>query len=299
MGTMRPGSVRNVREFLREVFTEFQRDNAVALGAALAYYTIFSLAPLLVLAIGVAGIVLGRSTAQAEILLRVRQEVGPNVAGAIEGMILQLASPKSGALATVTSLVTMVFGASGAFGQLQGALNTIWDAPAGPTRGWRKLLRRRLSAFGMILVIGLLLVASMLLTAWLTAAHHLISARLPIFSATLPFVEFSLSLALVTVLFAAIFKFLPDVEIEWRDVWLGAAVTALLFSAGKSLIGLYLGRAGVGSIYGAAGSLVVLLLWVYYSAQIFLLGAEFTEVHTRRRGSRADSRPPARASRAP
>lgn len=278
--------------FLGEVFGEYQRDNALALGAALAYYTIFSLAPLLVLVIAVAGIALGRSTAQAEILTRVQQEVGPNVAQAIEGMILQLASPKSGILATVTSLVTMVFGASGAFGQLQGALNTIWSAPPRYDTGWKNMLRRRLSAFGMILVIGFLLLVSMLLTAVLSGVHRLIAERLPVFALVLPYLNFAVSFALVTALFAAIFKILPDVRIEWRDVWLGAAVTALLFTVGKSLIGLYLGRAGVASIYGAAGSLIVLLLWIYYSAQIFFLGAEFTEVYSRRYGSRgADAAP--------
>jgi membrane protein len=278
--------MRELRALLREVFSEFQRDNAVALGAALAYYTIFSLAPLLVLVIAVAGLALGRSTAQDEILTRVRQEVGPNVAQAIEGMILQLASPKSGLLATVTSLVTMVIGASGAFGQLQGALNTIWSAPPRYESGWKNLLRRRLSAFGMIFVIGFLLLVSMLLTALLNGVHRLIAESLPVFSLFLPYLEFTLSFALVTALFAAIFKILPDVRIEWRDVWPGAAVTALLFSVGKWLIGAYLGRAGVGSIYGAAGSLIVLLLWIYYSAQIFFLGAEFTEVYSRRYGSR-------------
>lgn len=272
--------------FLREVVDEWQHDNALALGAALAYYTIFALAPMLVLVIAIAGLVLGRTEAQYEIVSRVHDEVGPNVAKVIEGMIAQLTSPKSGVVATLTSLVTMVFGATGVFGQLQTALNQIWSAPRRKGGGVRRMLRRRLSAFGLILLIGFLLLLSIVLTAVIAGAHHLLEEYLPSVAGLLPSANLLVSAVLMTLLFAAIYKVLPDVKIRWQDVWLGAGLTAILFLVGKSAIGLYLSRASVASVYGAAGSLVVLLLWIYFSAQIFFLGAEFTEVYSRRYGSR-------------
>jgi membrane protein len=281
--------MKELWSFLRETFSEWSKDNCLSLGAALAYYTMFSMAPLLVLIIAIAGLALGRTAAQGEIVARVQQEVGPNIAQMVEGMITQLTSPRSGLVATVTSLVTMVFGASGVFGQLQSSLNLIWSAPPRHASTVRNILRRRLSTFGMILVIGFLLLLSMVVTALISAVYQRIVEQLPLLGGFLPAINFFVSFALVTTLFAAIFKVLPDVRIEWRDVWLGAAVTALLFTVGKALIGMYLGRAGVGSVYGAAGSLVVLLLWIYYSAQIFFIGAEFTEVYSRRYGSRENA----------
>lgn len=274
-------------EFLRETMQEWSKDNCLSLGAALAYYTIFSVAPLLVLVIAIAGLALGRSAAQGEIVARVHAEAGANIAQMVEGMITQLASPKSGIVATATSLFTIAFGASGVFGQLQTALNQIWSAPPRHDSGWRNMLRRRASAFGMILVIGFLLLLSVVASTVLSGLSEWLDAHLPVASRLLPLANDGVSFGIVTLLFAAIFKVLPDARIEWRDVWLGAAITALLFTFGKSLIGMYLGRAGVGSVYGAAGSLVVMLLWIYYSAQIFFLGAEFTEVYSRRYGTRA------------
>lgn len=275
-----------LKAFLRETLQEWSRDNCLALGAALAYYTIFSIAPLLILVIAIAGLVLGRSEAQSEIVARVQAEAGASIAEMVHSMIEQLASPKSGLIATATSLVTIVFGASGVFGQLQTALNQIWSAPPRYDSGWRNMLRRRASAFGMILVIGFLLLLSVVASAVLSGLSGWLDAHLPVASRFLPVVNFGVSLGLATLLFAAVLKVLPDARIEWRDVWFGAAVTALLFTVGKALIGIYLGRAGVGSVYGAAGSLVVMLLWIYYSAQIFFLGAELTEVYSRRYGTR-------------
>jgi membrane protein len=291
-----PAWLREIWSFLRETFSEWSKDNCLSLGAALAYYTVFSVAPLLVLVIAIAGLVLGRSAAQGEIVARVHAEVGPNIAQMLESMIAQLTAPRAGLVATVTSLVTMIFGASGVFGQLQSSLNQIWSAPPRHANALRNVLRRRASAFGMILVIGFLLLLSMIVTAVISAVYARIVELLPLLGGFLPLLNFMVSFLLITALFAAIFKVLPDVRIEWRDVWLGAAVTALLFSVGKSLIGMYLGRAGVGSVYGAAGSLVVLLLWIYYSAQIFLIGAEFTEVYSRRYGSREGHARPAHAA---
>jgi membrane protein len=273
--------------FLREVVAEWQQDRALSLGAALAYYTLFALAPLLVLVIAVAGLVLGRAAAQGEIVTQIGSLMGPDGAKVIEGMIVQASRPASGVVATLASLGTMLLGASGVFGQLQVALNQIFGETHGRRgRGVRAAVRQRLAYFGMILGIGFLLLVSLVVSAALAAVRDLTAAHLPLAARVLPPLNLGLSLVVVSGLFALIYKVLPDVELTWRDVWLGAVVTALLFTAGKGLIGFYLGRAGVTSVYGAAGSLVLVLLWIYYSAQILLLGAEFTEVYSRRYGSR-------------
>ncbi len=275
-----------VSAFLREVVQEWSNDNALTLGAALAYYTIFSLAPLLVLAIAVAGLAFGRAAAQGEIVTQIQGVLGPSGAELIESMIERASEPASGVLATVISLVTMFFGASGVFGQLQGSLNQIWGADTARRKGVRGQLQRRAASFSMILGIGFLLLVSLALSALISGLHRFIDEYLTVPSELLSLTNLALSFLIVTALFAMIFKLLPDARIEWRDVWLGAAVTALLFTIGKSLIGIYLGRAGVTSVYGAAGSLVLVLLWVYYSSQLLFLGAEFTEVYSRRYGSR-------------
>jgi membrane protein len=272
--------------FLKEVFQEFSNDNALTLGAALAYYTVFSMAPLLVLVIAVAGLVFGRAAAQGEIVAQVQGVLGAAGAETIESMIERASQPASGIVATLISVATMIFGASGVFGQLQGSLNQIWGAETVRRTGVRGQVQRRLLAFSMILGTGFLLLVSLALSAVLAGVHRMLSELFPVLSEFLPLANFLLSFAIVTALFAMIFKLLPDARIEWRDVLLGAAVTALLFTIGKSLIGIYLGRAGVTSVYGAAGSLVLILLWVYYSSQLLFLGAEFTEVYSRRYGSR-------------
>ncbi|TMA54618.1 MAG: YihY/virulence factor BrkB family protein [Deltaproteobacteria bacterium] len=274
--------------FLREVLAEWQRDRALVLGAALAYYTLFALAPLLVLVIAVAGLALGRAAAQGEIVAQIEGLMGPDGAKMIEGMIVRASRPASGVVATLVSLGTMLLGASGVFGQLQAALDQIFGAEASARRGGgvRAAVRQRLAYVGMILGIGFLLLVSLVLSAALAAVHDLLAARLPVAARVLPPLSFGLSFVVVSGLFALVYKVLPAVDLDWRDVWLGAACTAILFTAGKSLIGIYLGRAGATSVYGAAGSLVLVLLWIYYSAQILLLGAEFTEVYSRRWGSR-------------
>jgi membrane protein len=274
--------------FLREVFNEWSKDDALSLGAALAYYTIFSMAPLLVLVIAIAGLAFGRKAAQGEIVAQIQDTIGPAAAQTIEGMLARASHPASGLVATVVSLATMAFGASGVFGQLQSALNRIWDVDRSKGGGIRGQLKKRATAFGMILGIGFLLLLSVAASAAISGIHALLAERAPILGQVLPLVNFGLSFAMIAVLFAMVLKLLPEVRIEWRDVWLGALVTSLLFSIGKALIGVYLGRAGVTSVYGAAGSLVLLLLWIYYSAQLFLLGAEFTEVYSRRYGSRKE-----------
>jgi membrane protein len=278
--------LKTVSAFAREVFDEWSKDDALSLGAALAYYTIFSMAPLLVLVIAIAGLAFGRQAAQGQIVGQIQDAIGPAGAQLIEGMIARASQPSSGVIATVASLVTMFFGASGAFGQLQSSLNKIWGVHGKRGGGIRGQLRRRVSAFAMILGIAVLLLLSLAASAALSFVHGLLAERLPILSKVLPAANFALSFAVITALFAMVLKMLPDVRIEWGDVWLGAAVTALLFTIGKAGIALYLGRAGVTSVYGAAGSLVLVLLWIYYSSQLLFLGAEFTEVYSRRFGSR-------------
>ncbi len=272
--------------FLREVATEWSKDNALSLGAALAYYTLFSLAPLLLLIIAIVGLAFGRAAAQGEIVTRVGGAVGPEAATVIEGMIRSASVPASGVIATVISLVTMFFGASGVFGQLQSSLNQIWGVTAGRRRGVRGMVRQRVASFSLILAIGFLLFLSLLASTVLAAVREILAEHLPVLAGILPPLNFLVSFLMISALFALIFKVLPDARMRWWDVWPGAAVTALLFTVGKSLIGIYLGRKGSTSVYGAAASLVVLLLWVYYSAQILLIGAEFTEVYSRRYGSR-------------
>ena len=275
-----------ITAFLREVAKEWSDDNALTLGAALAYYTIFSLAPLLVLVLAIAGLVFGRAAAQGELVAQIQGAVGPAGAELIESMIEHASKPSSGLVATVISLVTMFFGASGVFGQLQGSLNQIWGATTVRRTGVMGQLQRRAASFSMILAIGFLLLVSLAISALISGLHGFIDQYLTVPSEVLSLTNTAVSFLIVTALFAMIFKLLPDARIEWRDVWLGALVTALLFTVGKSAIGIYLGRAGVASVYGAAGSLVLVLLWVYYSAQLLFIGAEFTEVYSRRFGSR-------------
>jgi membrane protein len=279
---------RGVLAFLREVIDEWQRDAALTLGAALAYYTLFAMAPLLVLVIAVAGLALGRAAAQGEIVAQIGHLMGPDGARAIEEMIVRASAPASGITASLVSVGTMTIGATGVFGQLQSSLNQIFGALPS-TRGWFSgVILQRLSQLGMIVAIGFLLLVSLVLSAVVAALHDMLQTQVPALAAVLPTLNFVLSFVVVTGLFAMIYKVLPDVRLAWWDVWLGAVVTALLFTVGKSLIGFWLGRAGTTSVYGAAGSLVLVLLWIYYSAQILFLGAEYTEVYSRRYGSRPD-----------
>ena len=282
--------MRGLRDFLGEIVAEWQRDDALSMGAALAYYAIFSMAPLIILIIAFAGLVLGEKAAEGELVGQIGGVVGQAGAQTIQDMVARVSSPKAGVVASVVSVVTITLGATGVFGQLQHALNRIWEAPPPKRSGLMAQVWKRLVAFGMILGIGFLLLASLAASAALAAVHGVLVEYLPVLGPTLPTLNFLLSFAIVTSLFALVYKVLPEVDLRWRDIWPGAAVTALLFTIGKTLIGLYLGRAGATSVYGAAGSFVLLLLWVYYSAQILFVGAEFTEVYSRRYGSRRASR---------
>jgi membrane protein len=278
---------RGFWELAKNTWAEFNEDKVPRLGAALAYYTIFSLAPLLIIVIAVAGLVFGQGQAQDALLGQLRGLLGSQGAEMIQTMIDSTRRPAAGLFATVFGLGTLVLGAIGAFNQLQDALNTIWEVKPKPDRRLVDKIRDRLLSFSMVLVVGFLLMVSLALSAVLSAAGAFMTAQLPFVAQwLLSLLNFAISFGVITLLFALMFKYMPDAKIAWRDVWIGAAITALLFTLGKSLIGLYLGRATAGAAYGAAGALVILLLWIYYSAQIFLLGAEFTQVYAGRYGQR-------------
>ena len=269
---------------LKETGSRWLEDNAPRLGAALAYYIIFSLAPLLITIIAVAGLVFGPQAAQGQLHGQIEQLVGEEGAKAIEAMVAGASETGSGVLASVLGIAMLLLGAAGLFGELQGALNTIWGVRPKPGRGVLGLLRDRFLSFSMVLGTTFLLLVSLVVSAALAALGSLFGEWQTAVVGQV--VNQVISLGVVTLLFAMIYRFLPDVKIAWRDVWLGAVITAVLFTVGKYLIGLYLGRTSTASAFGAAGSLAVLLIWLYYSAQIFLFGAEFTKVHANRFGSR-------------
>jgi len=262
-------------------------DFAPSMGAALAYYTIFSLAPMLVIVIAIAGFFFGREAAQGEIVTQLHGLVGPTGASAVEALIKSASAPGRGIIAATIGVVTLMIGATAVFSELQSALDRIWKVPPKSKSGLRNLVFKRLLSFGMVLGLGFMLLVSLVLSAALAAFAKWWSGMLGGWTVVLEALNFLVSFGVITGLFAMIYKFMPTVTIPWRDVWVGAVVTALLFTIGKSAIGIYLGRTDMASGFGAAGSLVVLLAWIYYSAQIFLLGAEFTWVFSQMHGSRA------------
>jgi membrane protein len=277
---------KEVISVLKETFSEWMNDQAPTLGAALAYYTVFSLAPLLVISISIAGLAFGKEAAEGQTFDQLRGLLGEESGRAMQ-VIVQNASqqPGTGVLATIVGFAALLFGASGVFGQLQTSLNAIWGVQPKPGRGFLGIVRDRILSFGFILVVGFLLLVSLLLTAAISFAGQRFGEMIVGMEAVVQLLNTILSLAVITLLFAMMFKFLPDAKIAWRDVWIGAFITALLFTIGKFALGFYLGRSGAASSYGAAGSLIVLLLWVYYSSQIVFLGAELTQVYANRFGS--------------
>jgi membrane protein len=269
-----------------ETLSEWYEDRAPRLGAALAYYMVFALAPGLIFIISVAALVLGEEQARSQIIAEIRDLVGSNTAEALQATIDSVHRTGGGLLPTSLGIVTLLFGLWGVFGELQDALNTIWGVTTKPGRGVLVIIKERFWSFAMVVGVGFLLLVSLALSAWIAAMGTFVGGALSVPAALLETINAVFSTVVIALMFAMIFKLLPDVTIAWSNVWLGATVTALLFTAGKSLIGLYLGRTAVGSAYGAAGSLVVILIWIYYSAQILFFGAEFTKVYTRRTGTR-------------
>jgi membrane protein len=271
---------------LKQTASEWMEDDAPTLGAALAYYTVFSLAPLMTIAIAMAGFFFGKEAAQGQIFDELRVLLGEEGGKAVEEMVQSAnAHPTAGVVATIISVVMLLVGASGVFGQLQASLNTIWGVKPKPGRGLLGIIQDRLLSFGFTLVVGFLLLVSLLLTAGIALVADWVGGLMPGSETIAQMLNILFSLAMIALLFAMIFKFLPDAKIAWRDVWIGAFLTAVLFTIGKFALGIYLGKSGVVSSYGAAGSLIVLLLWVYYSSQILFFGAEFTQVYANRFGS--------------
>lgn len=279
-------SMRTWWTLLKEAFEKWSADKAPRLGAALSYYTVFSLVPLLVLTISIAGLVFGTEAAQQAIMTQIESLVGPQSAAAIKQMLEIAQQPSSGALASAIAVVTLLLGASGVFAQLQDALNTVWGVEPKAGRGLWGTIKDRLFSLMAVLGTGFLLLVSLVLSAALAAFGKMFQGRLPGHEGLLHLADLAISFGVITLLFAMMFKLLPDAKIAWRDVWIGAGLTSVLFTVGKFAIGMYLGKADVGSAYGAAGSLVILLVWVYYSSQILLYGAEFTSVYANRYGSR-------------
>lgn len=279
----RPPLNRDTLVFMfKETLREWNDDKVPLLGAALAFYSMLSIGPLLLIVISVAGAAFGNETASSYIMAEIRRLVGDQGAVAIEAILASSHNPKSSYIATWIGVITLLVSATGFFAQLQDALNAIWNIEGKVKTDIKWFIKKRLLSFAMILAIGFLLLVALVMSAAISIISRYFSAFLP--ALLLHGVNLLFSFVVVTVLFAMIFKVLPDVKIRWRDVWFGAAITALLFSFGKFLIGIYLGHSAFASTYGAAGSVIVVLVWIYYSTQIFFLGAEFTQVYTRYMG---------------
>ena len=279
--------LRSCWNLARQVANSWVDDYAPSMGAALAYYTMFSLAPLLLIVISVAGLVFGQDAARGEIAGQLRSLMGAQGASAVQALLASVHRPAEGAAATAAGVVVLFVGATSVFGELQNSLDRIWRVSAQRrTSGWIALVRARLLSFGMVLAIGFLLIVSLVVSAALATADRWL---VPIFGSWYAVAATTNAVGgflLVSAMFALIYKVMPRAYVQWKDVWIGAVFTALLFTLGKSLIGWYVGRSGIVSGFGAAGSLVIILLWVYYSAQIFLIGAEFTWVYANTFGSR-------------
>ena len=269
----------------KQAVLSFVNDEALSRGAAISFYTVTSIAPILLIVVAIAGLAYGREAAQQAITAQLSGLMGQQTAQLLETAVANASDQSSGILATLIGVATLIATASGTFGEIQSALNAIWKAkPEGTTVS--RLIRARAASLGLVATLGFLLVVSLAASAALTAFGHRVDDVLPFGKIVMMIFNFVLSFVLISVLFAAVYKVLPDRHLEWRDVIAGAALTSLLFVIGKSLIGWYIGSSAIASTYGAAGSLIVLLLWVYYSAQIFLLGAEFTKVFANRHGSK-------------
>jgi membrane protein len=273
---------------LKQAGVAWLADNAPRFGAALAFYTVFSLAPVLIVAVSIAGFLFGTKAAQGEIVRQFQGLMGTQGAAAIETIIQSTHRPGLGVFATTAGLVAILIGASGAFNELQDAFNAIWGVDDGAKGFWIATIRQRFFSLSLVVATGFLLLTSLVVTASLSATERFVGGLLPISVIVLGSVNFVFSFCVITILFALIFKFIPSTTVPWRDVRMGAGVTSLLFTAGKAVIGFYLGHSALTSAYGAAASLVVFLVWIYYSAQILLFGAEMTHVYALTYGSRTE-----------
>jgi membrane protein len=269
---------------VRETIQSWNNHRALRLGAALAFYTIFAIAPLMLIVLAIAGFWFGEEAARRELFSQLSGMVGKDGGEAIQAIVASADRPKAGVWATIVAVVTLFIGATGVFVQLQDALNSIWEVHRQPGRSLWFFFKDRMLSFAMVLAIGFLLLVSLVVSAGLAAFGNYMSGLIPAQEIVWQVLNFLISLALISSLFALMFKWLPDVKVAWREVWLGALLSSLLFNLGKFALGFYLGRSSVASAYGAAGSVVIILLWVYYSSQTLFLGAEFTRVHSKRFG---------------
>ncbi len=271
---------------VRDAISSWVDDYAPSMGAALSYYTVFSLAPLLLIVVSVAGLVFGEDAVRGELFAQLQQLMGNEAAGAVQSLLASVSRPAQGVLGTVIGVAVLLFGATTVFGELQDALDRIWRAPTRhESSGLWSLLRARVLSFGIILGLAFLLMVSLVFGAVISALGRWWGPAFGGWEVTAQIVNLLVGFGLTTVVFALIYKLMPRVHVQWHDVWLGAFVTSVLFTVGKFLIGLYIGKSGVASGFGAAGSLIVIFIWVYYSAQIFLVGAEFTWIYARTFGS--------------
>jgi membrane protein len=284
-------TVQEFWELLKAASSKWSDHNAPRLGAALAYYMLLSVAPLAILVVAICGMIFNKTVVERELLVQIRALAGNSGADTVQMLLDSAHHARSGILATAVALIALLFGASGVFVELRNSLNTIWEAPPRRSSTWRNFILERVAAFAMVLAIAFLLLISLSVSAALTIAGKFFRELIPLHATIMAeTLEFITSFLALWVLFALIFKFVPEVAIAWRDVGIGAAATALMFTIGKLLLALYIGTAGVGSTYGAAGSLVALVVWVYYSAQIFFFGAVFTRVYADQFGSHSRSR---------
>jgi membrane protein len=282
--------VSRLWQILKRSFAEWNGHEAPRLGAALAFYTILSMAPLLIVVVAIAGFVFGKATVQKEILTQITALVGQSGEAAVRAMLTSAHNPAAGVVSSVLGVVVLLFGASGVFTELRSTLNIIFDAKAAESKGGLMgMVRERLFSFGMVLAVGFLLLVSLVISTLLGAFGRYSSGILPLPEAVLQAINFVVSFAVITSIFAVTFRYVPDTRLRWKPLWIGAAFTAFLFTIGKFLIGLYLGKAAVGSAYGAAGSVVVIIVWLYYSAQILFFGAAFTREYA---GNQAEAPEP-------
>lgn len=279
-----------VWQMARDTILGFLSDDCLSRGAAIAYFTIFSLAPILVVMIAIAGFVFGEDAARGVVFSKLHGMVGADAAGLVQSMLQSASNRRNGIIATVFSIAMLLVTASGVFGELQSSLNAIWKTDSSAHGTVTGLLKARAQSLGLVVTLGFLLLVSLAISAAISAAWHRLNQIVPGAGLLLPLVNLAISFVITTLLFAAVYKVLPDKRLEWRDVMIGSVFTALLYTVGKAAIALYIGSSHVASSYGAAGALIVLLLWIYYSAQIFLLGAEFTQVYANRYGSHARAR---------
>lgn len=277
-------NLQGIKSLLTKTYDKWSRDEASRMAASLAFYTMLSLAPLLVIAVAIAGAILGPEAAAGQLYQQIQDLVGDTGARAIQDMMKGANKPAAGVLASVLGFATLLFGASNVIGELRTSMNHIWEIPV-KDQSILEMIRDRFRLMGLVVGAGFLLLVSLVVSAVLATLGSFLQSWLPLPEVVTQMINFGISFVVVTILFAALFKVLPETNVEWRDVLLGAMVTALLFTIGKTLIGIYLGKASFGSTYGAAGSLVIVLVWVYYSAQIYFFGTEFTRVYAMERGS--------------